>query len=110
MPEYAAALSDAAHGAARARQSAAPPLAPPPEFLHAVVLLQARAAATGVRGAITDEFEAALCAYVGDLKAGGLGPVDTLLRVKGVLRAAALTSPLVDQAVTRCIKAYYRTA
>jgi len=56
----------------------------------------------------TDAFEAALCAYVGDLRASGLGPVDALLAVKAALRDVSPSLP--ERSVTWSIEAYYRAA
>ena len=70
--------------------------------------MDALAAARGASGKATDAFREALCAYVGDLRASGLGPVDALLAVKAALRDAPPS--LLGQSVTWCIEAYYRAA
>jgi hypothetical protein len=70
--------------------------------------MDALAAVSGTPWEATDAFREALCAYVGDLRASGLGPVDMLLAVKAALRDAPPS--LLERSVTWCIEAYYRAA
>jgi hypothetical protein len=65
-------------------------------------------AAHGVSWRATDEFREALCGYVDELRAGGLGPVDMLLTVKRTLRD--VSPALLERSVKWCIEAYYRAA
>lgn len=80
------------------------PTGPPPP----PALLEALAAARGTPWQRTDAFHAALCAYVGELRADGLDPVDMLLAVKATLHG--VPPSLLEQSVTWCIEAYYRAA
>jgi len=70
--------------------------------------VDALAAVGGTPWKATDAFQAALCAYVGDLRASGLGPVDALLAVKAALRDVPPSLP--ERSVTWSIEAYYRAA
>ena len=83
-----------------------PPIVPLPPLS----LVAARGAARGaVRGLFWEpppEFHAALCTYVGDLRAAGLGPVQVRLTV---MRAVPDVSPiLLERSVARCAEAYDR--
>ncbi len=80
------------------------PTGPPPP----PALREALAAVRGTPWQSTDAFQAALCAYVGELRADGLDPVAMLLAVKAVLRG--VPPSLLDQSVKWCIAAYYRAA
>ena len=86
-----------ADGATRARPAGPPP---PP------ALLDALAAARASYWAATGAFQEALCAYVGDLRTSGLGPVDALLAVKAALHD--VPPSFLERSVTWCIQAYYR--
>lgn len=85
-----------------------PPKPPRPSGPPPPALLEALAAARGTPWKATDAFPTALCASVGDLRADGLDPVDTLLAVKATLRD--VPPSLLEQSVKWCIEAYYRAA
>jgi hypothetical protein len=80
------------------------PTGPPPS----PALREALAAVRGTPWQSSDAFQAALCAYVGELRADGLGPVDMLLAIKGTLHG--VPPSLLEQSVRWCIEAYYRAA
>jgi hypothetical protein len=85
-------------------------LEPPAVPLPPVALVAARGTARGpVRGIFWEpppEFHAALCTYVGDLRAAGLGPVQVRLTV---MRAIPDVSPiLLERSVARCAEAFDR--
>ena len=70
--------------------------------------MDALAAVGGAPWNGTDAFQEALCTYVGDLRASGLGPVDALLAVKAALRD--IPPSLLERSVTWSIEAYYCAA
>ena len=74
--------------------------------LPPLALVTARGAARGLFWEAPPEFHAALCTYVGALRAAGLGPVQVRLTV---MRTVPDVSPiLLERSVARCAEGYDR--